>query len=232
MRRLAQLVTRTLSWQGDHLHGALGYQQLEIAINRGEPQGLHSGTRTFVHLLGQKRAPRGADDRLDGLTLAGGSFHGRQVQAGRRGLYRATIIIYHSHYPGWRTLTGALSNTMLRRISLLPATPGSAALQPSVARLLARRRSVRRLLVLALTAIAFTLQVSIAASHLHFAPDADEACALCAAFAGKLEGPSATLPTVAVATVVYAICPTPVFGPVAPAPAHLLPPTCGPPRPF
>ena len=84
--------------------------------------------------------------------------------------------------------------------------------------------------VLAFTAIAFTLLVSVAASHLHIAPDADEACAVCAAFAGKIEGPSAYVPTVAVANVIRIVYLTPVCRLVPPAPAHLLPPTCGPPQ--
>jgi len=85
-------------------------------------------------------------------------------------------------------------------------------------------------LVLAVTAGAFALLVSVAASHLHIAPDADEACAVCAAFAGKIEGPSLSVPTVAVATVVHTVCITPVAPLLPPPPAHLLPPTCGPPQ--
>lgn len=93
-----------------------------------------------------------------------------------------------------------------------------------------RRRSWRSLFVLALTATAFTLLVSVAASHLHIAPDGDEACAVCAAFAGKIEGPSVSLPTLAPASLVYPVCAAPVSGPAPRAPAHLLPPTCGPPQ--
>jgi len=103
-------------------------------------------------------------------------------------------------------------------------------LQPSPARLRSRRRSRRSLFVLALTASAFTLLVSVAASHLHLAPDNDDACAVCAAFAGKLEGPSAYVPTVAVATVTHVAVATPVPRLAPPAPAHLLPPNCGPPQ--
>lgn len=41
-------------------------------------------------------------------------------------------------------------------------------------------------LVLAVTAAAFAIVVSVAASHVHAVPDEDEACAVCTAFAGKL----------------------------------------------
>ncbi len=93
------------------------------------------------------------------------------------------------------------------------------------------RRSRRELFVLALTAIAFTLLVSVAASHLHMTPDGDEGCAVCAAFAGKIEGPSVTVPTVAVATVVHCLRIVSVSRLDPPDPAHLLPPNCGPPQP-
>lgn len=106
----------------------------------------------------------------------------------------------------------------------------SGALAAWIGHLRSRWRSRRRLFVLASTAIAFTLLVSVAASHVHIKPDADEACALCAAFAGKLEGPSVFVPTVAVANCVQTVYVTPVPLLTPPAPAHLLPPTCGPPQ--
>jgi hypothetical protein len=84
--------------------------------------------------------------------------------------------------------------------------------------------------VLVATAIAFTLLVSVAASHLHITPDGDEGCAVCAAFAGKIEGPSAAVPALAPASFAYTVCSTPVSRPVPATPAHLLPPTCGPPQ--
>lgn len=93
-----------------------------------------------------------------------------------------------------------------------------------------RRRSGRRLFVLAFTAIAFALLVSVAASHVHIQPDADEACAVCAAFAGKLEGPSVYVPTVATSTVIAVAGVAPVSRFVPPVPAHILPPNCGPPQ--
>jgi len=45
--------------------------------------------------------------------------------------------------------------------------------------------------IVALTAIAFAVLVSVAATHLHLGADADEGCAVCAAVAGKLAGPQA-----------------------------------------
>ncbi len=103
-------------------------------------------------------------------------------------------------------------------------------MQPSPARLGSRPRSRRSLFVLALTASAFALLVSVSASHLHLAPDNDEGCAVCAAFAGKIETPSAYVPTVAVAKVVHVAAATPVLRLAPPAPAHLWPPNCGPPQ--
>jgi hypothetical protein len=112
----------------------------------------------------------------------------------------------------------------------MPSTGGAKPLPLSVGPLRSRRRSWRSRCVLALTTIAFTLLVSVAASHLHLGPDADEACAVCAAFAGKIEGPSVAAPMFAPASLGYADCAHPVARPVPPAPAHLLPPTCGPPQ--
>jgi hypothetical protein len=81
----------------------------------------------------------------------------------------------------------------------------------------------------AVVAIAFAFLVSVAATHLHITPDQDEACAVCTAFAGKLEGPSKKLvvPTyvlieLRVATVVAAPSVTSVA-------VVVLPPSCGPP---
>lgn len=103
-------------------------------------------------------------------------------------------------------------------------------MQRSVGHLRLRRLSQRSLFVLALTAIAFTLLVSVAATHLHIAPDGDEGCAVCAAFAGKIEGPSVYVPTVAVATVIQLVVAAPVLRLAPAAPAHLWPPNCGPPH--
>ena len=93
-----------------------------------------------------------------------------------------------------------------------------------------RRLSRRSLFALTLTGIAFTVLVSVAATHVHIAPDADEGCALCAAFAGKIEGPSVSVPPAAVAAVIQTVCVAPVPRLLPLAPAHLLPPTCGPPQ--
>jgi len=103
-------------------------------------------------------------------------------------------------------------------------------LQPSLGHSRSRRESRRDQFVLALTAIAFTFLVSVAASHLHLAPDADDACAVCAAFAGKIEGPSVAVPSVAVATVIHCVRVVPAFRLEPSPPAHLLPPSCGPPQ--
>jgi hypothetical protein len=59
----------------------------------------------------------------------------------------------------------------------------------------ASRHSPARALIAAVSAVAFAILVSIAATHLHTGLDADEACAVCAAVIGKLEGPS-SLPAV------------------------------------
>jgi len=49
--------------------------------------------------------------------------------------------------------------------------------------------ALSRRVIVALTAIAFAVLVSVAATHLHVGADADEGCAVCAAVAGKLAGP-------------------------------------------
>ena len=46
-------------------------------------------------------------------------------------------------------------------------------------------------MVCALTALCFAVLASLAATHLHLGPEADEACAVCAAVVGKVAGPSA-----------------------------------------
>jgi hypothetical protein len=96
-------------------------------------------------------------------------------------------------------------------------------------RVLFRRRSSLQRLVCGVTAVVFAILVSVAASHLHVGADQDEACALCAAFAGKLEGTSAPplpAPTaVAVALRVPALPQPQISSPSVVA----LPPSCGPP---
>jgi hypothetical protein len=87
-----------------------------------------------------------------------------------------------------------------------------------------------RPLIAAVSVVAFAILVSIAATHLHTGLDSDEACAVCAAVIGKLEGPS-SLPAVVPPPT------TPYFWQRPPAAPHVarvvrvvLPPSCGPPR--
>jgi hypothetical protein len=96
-------------------------------------------------------------------------------------------------------------------------------------RILFRRRSVLQRLVCGVTAIVFAILVSVAASHVHIGADQGEACAVCAAFAGKLEG--ASTPTIApakpvVVAVRVAVLPQPQINSSA---VIALPPSCGPP---
>ena len=92
------------------------------------------------------------------------------------------------------------------------------------------RFSSYRAVMAAVAAVAFAILVSVAATHLHIGLDADEGCAVCAAFVGKLEGPSA--PSIAVPPVAVSYFARPIR--VAPHVASLalvvLPPSCGPPR--
>ena len=85
-------------------------------------------------------------------------------------------------------------------------------------------------LIAIVSAIAFALLVSVAATHLHFSPVGDSDCEICTAVAGKLSGP----PTVAVAPTLplFAALPvaTPVLVSVARVAPTLLPPSCGPPQ--
>jgi hypothetical protein len=87
-----------------------------------------------------------------------------------------------------------------------------------------------RRVVVTLTGVAFAILVSVAATHLHIGPDTDAACAVCAAFTGKLEGPSASPLAAPAIRIVYA-SPQARF-PRSPAAAILvvLPPSCGPPH--
>jgi hypothetical protein len=92
-----------------------------------------------------------------------------------------------------------------------------------------RRRILLTRLVLAVTATAFAILVSFAASHLHVGLDDDQACAVCAAFAEKLHDAAppegVVRPFVAVHLVVATL---PQPQPIGVAPT-LLPPSCGPP---
>lgn len=92
-----------------------------------------------------------------------------------------------------------------------------------------RRRLLFTQFILAVTATAFAIVVSIAASHVHVVPDDDEPCAVCAVFTGKLHdaGPRqhAARPFVVLHLVVAALPQSQRLG-VAPT---LPPPSCGPP---
>ena len=58
---------------------------------------------------------------------------------------------------------------------------------PMIGLVSASRHSPTRALIAAVSAVAFALLVSIAATHLHTGVDSDEACAVCAAVIGKLQ---------------------------------------------
>jgi hypothetical protein len=89
--------------------------------------------------------------------------------------------------------------------------------------------ALSRRVIVALTGIAFTILVSVAATHLHIGADADEACAVCAAVAGKLAGPSAA-PAVKVSLeLVHWLTIIPTWHPLPRSFAVVLPPSCGPP---
>jgi hypothetical protein len=82
----------------------------------------------------------------------------------------------------------------------------------------------------ALVAVAFAILVSVAATHLHVGPDADEGCAVCAAVIGKLEGPTAppiAIPSISVAYFEHLLEIAPQVADVA---LVVLPPSCGPPH--
>src|SRR5207237_7199849 len=93
----------------------------------------------------------------------------------------------------------------------------------------ASRRLPARVLVAAVS-VAFAILVSIAAAHLHIGLDSDEACAVCAAVIGKLEGPSSP-PAVVPAPSIPHFWQRPLSTPhVARVVRVVLPPSCGPPR--
>jgi hypothetical protein len=91
------------------------------------------------------------------------------------------------------------------------------------------RHAVRRRIICGLAALCFVLLASLAATHLHIGAGADEACAVCAAVAGKIAGPSASpAAKVTFETVTWLVGvasrQVPVF-----TLAVVLPPSCGPP---
>jgi hypothetical protein len=87
----------------------------------------------------------------------------------------------------------------------------------------------RQRVVCALTALCFSVLVSVAATHLHLGLEADEACVVCAAVVGKVAGPSAA-PAIKLALEIsywQAVTPS-QYSPLV-AVAVVLPPSCGPP---
>lgn len=86
-------------------------------------------------------------------------------------------------------------------------------------------------LVIVVTALAFAILVSVAASHVHLGADLDESCSICAAFGvGKLKGPTPSV----VAPVPVAVTWFQQEPESPPSLTHnvvvvVLPPSCGPP---
>jgi hypothetical protein len=94
----------------------------------------------------------------------------------------------------------------------------------------ASRRLPNHVLIAAVSAVAFAILVSIAATHLHTGLDSDEACAVCAAVIGKLEGPSSVPAVVPPASIAYFWQRPPAAPHVVRVVRVVLPPSCGPPR--
>ncbi len=92
---------------------------------------------------------------------------------------------------------------------------------------MSRWRHVR--LTVAVTAIAFAILVSVAATHLHVGHDAEDGCAVCAAFAGKLEGSSAKVVVPKPAVLVFLSTPVRETAQLARSIVVVLPPSRGPP---
>ena len=86
-----------------------------------------------------------------------------------------------------------------------------------------------RTLIAVVSAAAFALLVSVAATHLHVGADADEACAVCAAVIGKLEGPPAPPVVVPPADLAQFWQQFLAAAQVARGVVVVLPPSCGPP---
>jgi hypothetical protein len=114
-----------------------------------------------------------------------------------------------------------------------PHTELSVVLRPFAVTVMAlanRKHSVWRRISCALIALAFASLVSLAATHLHVGPDADEECAICAAVIGKLEGPVVPL----IAAIGPELGPWPRIvpkeRPLGLVVAVVLPPSCGPPH--
>jgi hypothetical protein len=86
-----------------------------------------------------------------------------------------------------------------------------------------------RTLIAVVSAAAFALLVSVAATHLHVGADADEACAVCAAVIGKLESPPPPPVVVPPASLAQFWQPFLAAAQVARGVVVVLPPSCGPP---
>jgi hypothetical protein len=112
---------------------------------------------------------------------------------------------------------------------LAPVTENSKVLVVNLSTSAARFSSYRAVMA-AVAAVAFAIMVSIAATHLHIGLDADEGCAVCAAFVGKLEGPSTPSLAVPPVSVYYFAGPLRIAPQVESPVLVVLPPSCGPPR--
>jgi hypothetical protein len=91
------------------------------------------------------------------------------------------------------------------------------------------RLSLYRTIIAGVSALAFVILVSVAATHLHIGAEGDEGCAVCAAVVGKLEGPSSPAVAVAPPSVVTLSQPPQSAPRVERVVLVVLPPSCGPP---
>jgi hypothetical protein len=88
---------------------------------------------------------------------------------------------------------------------------------------------MRQRVVCALAALCFAWLASVAATHLHIGPDADEGCAVCAAVVGKVAGPSAAPAIKLAPEISFRQAVTPNLHSRLVVLAVVLPPSCGPP---
>ena len=86
-----------------------------------------------------------------------------------------------------------------------------------------------RTLIAVVSAAAFALLVSVAATHLHIGADADEACAVCAAVIGTLESPPPPPVVIPPASLAQFWQQFLAAAQVARGVVVVLPPSCGPP---
>jgi hypothetical protein len=92
-----------------------------------------------------------------------------------------------------------------------------------------KRHSRASALITVISAIAFALLVSVAATHLHLSPAGDSDCEICSAVAGKLSSPPAVALAPAITFFVVFSVAAPVLIQVVRVAPTLLPPSCGPP---